>query len=81
MKKEQNRKKEEMNLIIIFLVSFVFLNLIGYLFNINTLKLFVHNGSNRTIYFVSVYISVFVSIIYYIIKCIINKRNKKQITS
>lgn len=77
MKKEQNKKKEEINLIIVFLISFLILNIIGYLFNIDILKLSVHDGNTRTTYFVSVYISLFISILYYIIYRIINKCNKK----
>lgn len=77
MRKEQTKKREEINLIIIFLVSFILFNLIGYLFNIDVLKLFVHEGNNRATYFVSVYISLFISIVYYIICCVINKHNKK----
>ena len=77
MKQKQNKNKKEINLIIIFLVSFLILNLIGYLFNVNILKLFVHKGNSRTIYFVSTYISFFISIIYYIIYRIMNKFNKK----
>ena len=77
MRKEQTKNREEINLIIIFLVSFILFNLIGYLFNIDVLKLFVHEGNNRATYFVSVYISLFISIVYYINCCVINKHNKK----
>lgn len=65
--------KEEKCLLIVFIISFVILNVIGYIFNIDILKIIDKTDNGHTIYFVSVFISLVISIISYIISKIIKK--------
>lgn len=56
-------KKEEKLVLIVFIVSFVILNIIGYVFNIDILKTIDKNDNGHSIYFVSLFISLVISII------------------
>lgn len=76
MSKEVN-KKEERNIIIVFWISFIILNLIGYIFNVDILKTFLIKENGMDFHFATAFISLFISIIYYIIYRIINRNNKK----
>lgn len=71
------KKKEERNIIIVFWLVFIILNLIGYVFNIDILKTFLIRENGRDFYFISILISLLITLIYYIIYCVINKYNKK----
>lgn len=70
-------KKEERNMLIIFIGSFIITNLIGYLMNIDILKTRIAREDGFTYHFVSLYISLFILIIYNIIYRIITKYNRK----
>lgn len=70
------KKKEERNILIVFWSSFIILNLIGYLINIDILKIFIIRENGRDFHFVSLFISLFISIAYHIIYCVISKNNK-----
>ena len=59
--------KEEKLLLIVFIILFVILNIIGYIFNIDMLKIIDKTDNGHTIYFVSTFISLVISIISYII--------------
>ena len=69
-------KKEEKNMIMIYLCSFILLTLIGYIMNIDILKFSIKTETGHTTYFVSLYISLFISLVYYIVIKIIKRRNK-----
>lgn len=71
-------KKEEKNLIIVFISSFVLISLIGYLMDIDILKFNIIRENGYTIHFVSLYISLFVSLIYFVIVKLLNKFNKNK---
>jgi len=71
-------KKEEKNLIIVFMSSFILISLIGYLMNIDILKFNIVRENGYTIHFVSLYISFSISLIYYIIVKLLNKFNKNK---
>lgn len=66
-------KKLENKLVIVFCVSFIIINLVGYLFDIDILKLSVREQNENTIYFVSVYISLLITLICYTIYKILKK--------
>lgn len=66
-------KKLENRLVVVFGILFIIINLIGYLFNIDILKISVRENNGYTIYFVSVYISLLLTLIYCIIYKIIKK--------
>lgn len=74
---QMEKKKEEKNIFIVFLGSFIITNLIGYLMNIDILKTSIVRENTRTIHFVSLYISLLVTIIYYMIYRIISKYKRK----
>ncbi len=60
-------KKKETIAMALFLSSFIVLNVIGYLFNIDILKTVSVKGNEFTYYFVSFYISLLTTFLYYII--------------
>lgn len=62
-----NNKKEGNLVLIVFIISFVILNIIGYIFNIDILKIIDKTDNGHVIYFVSVFISLVISIISHII--------------
>lgn len=66
-------KKLENKLVIVFCVSFIIINLVGYLFDIDILKLSVREQNENTIYFVSVYISLLITLICYTIYKILKR--------
>lgn len=59
-------KKDKIT-IMIFLSSFIFLNVIGYFFDIDILKTLIIKENGFTFYFASLYISLLIIIIYRIV--------------
>lgn len=59
----KNNKKEEKLVLTIFIISFVTINIIGYIFNIDILKIIDKTDNGHAIYFISIFISLVISII------------------
>lgn len=74
---KKKKEKEERNILIIFWCSFIVINLIGYLMNIDMLKTVIIRENGHTLHFVSLFSSLLISIIYHIIYRLVSKRKRK----
>lgn len=70
--------KEEKKLVVIFISVFIIINLIGYIGNIEILKILREIENGRVISFAPVFISLLLTAIYCIITKIIQKSKKVE---